>query len=244
TRSQANVLVNHKTPRLTFHNLPLEIQNEILSYLITFEHLFDLTLKECAWDAIIYQALQYYGEKWPVIHLLTPQYRFFYRYNTVRVFETDISTLLNHQSFPLVDQKAYENPPLVSITMDKTLRYYLASVIICIRTMFRPRNPDPGALLPELFSCPSLKILLIDYQEFDSMDHFDGEFKKIENFMMALAEKLGPEMVKVEGTYRTERGYVRLRRFVWTMAEFRNGRFEGSEKWRGVGSHESDDTYF
>ncbi|KAL8834535.1 MAG: hypothetical protein Q9176_007417 [Flavoplaca citrina] len=90
---------------------------------------------------------------------------------------------------------------------------------------------------------PSLKTVMIQYQDFDSVDDFDGEFKKIENFMVALAEKLGPEMVKVEGTYRYERGHVRIRRFVWSMAEFRDGRFEGSEKWRGIGLHESDESH-
>ena len=124
---------------------------------------------------------------------------------------------------------------MLSITKHKTLRYYLASVIVCFRTTFCPRSPDPAALLPELFSCPGLRTVVIDYQEFDSMDDLDGEFKKIESFMVALAEKLGPKTVKVEGTYRMERGHVRLRRSVKSMAELRNGRFEGSDKWRGVG---------
>ncbi|KAL8884722.1 MAG: hypothetical protein Q9215_007297 [Flavoplaca cf. flavocitrina] len=82
--------------------------------------------------------------------------------------------------------------------MDEPPRYYLANLIISIHTTFHPGNPDPGALLPQLFSCPSLKTVMIQYQDFDSVDDFDGEFKKIENFMVALAEKLGPEMVKMQ----------------------------------------------
>lgn len=76
--------------------------------------------------------------------------------------------------------------------MDRPLRYYLANLIIYIHTKFHPRNPDPGALLPEPLSCPKLKTVLIEYQEFDSMNDFDGEFKK-KNFMVARAKKLGPE---------------------------------------------------
>ncbi|KAL8864822.1 MAG: hypothetical protein Q9198_009623, partial [Flavoplaca austrocitrina] len=221
--------------------------DEILSYFIVFEYPFHLTLKEYVWDTTIHQVLKYYRQKWPVIELLTTKYRFidfFYRNNTIRVHEFDISTLLSHQTFPLVDQKAWNNLPVVSISMDRPLRDYLTSLIVCIQTTGHPGNPDPGSLLPELLSCPNLRTVVIEYQEFDSMDDFDGEFKKIENFMMALAEKLGPEMVKVEGSYNLVRGHLRTRKFGWSMAEFRNGRFEGSEKLRGLGLHESDESNF
>ncbi|KAL8759417.1 MAG: hypothetical protein Q9199_000787 [Rusavskia elegans] len=204
--SATTISQGHKPKLLPLFRLPLEIRDDILSYLLVTDSPIDFT------DGIYYEApsvnsvLEGTLRKFPVIDLIPSGYRFFYRYNTFHISCSQIPAFLDYRpTGPTVAAASEHSPPRNTIA---TPRHHITKLIVSIE------SDEAGPALHALLSCPSLMTLEIqtDSWDFDDVCEFYRLFRPIQDIGIELGEKLGAERVRVKGS-------VKRTLFIWSMAD-------------------------
>lgn len=217
--SATTISQGHKPKLLPVFSLPLEIRDEILSYLLVTDSPIDLT------GGIYYKApsvksvLEGTLRKFPVIDLIPSGYRFFYRYNIFHISPSQIPAFLDYRpTGPTVAAATEDSPPDNAVA---TPRHHITKLIVSIESYVA------GPALHALLACSSLKTLEIqtDCWDFDEFWEFYSLFRLIQDVCIELGKKLGAERLKVKGS-------VKRTIFIWSMAELKEEDCNGLRRWR------------
>ncbi|KAI4285049.1 MAG: hypothetical protein L6R38_000944 [Xanthoria sp. 2 TBL-2021] len=151
--SATTISQGHKPKLLPVFRLPLEIRDEILSYLLVTDSPIDFT------GGIYYKAprvksvLEGTLRKFPVIDLIPSGYRFFYRYNIFHISHSQIPAFLDYRPTGIAVAATTEDSP--PDNANATPRHHITKLIVSIE------SDEAGPALYALLSCPSLKTLEI-----------------------------------------------------------------------------------
>lgn len=221
--------------------LPTEMLQEIVAYLLVSD--CPIILKGNRESKFV-QSLRDIPRKFPAVEALPSGYSLFYRYNTFRIYNTYIPAFLerrhNWTPFPATESITTTSPvdaaPGTATTVITSPRDHVTSLMISHRfRLYSANSLKLDTNLRALLSCPQLKSLKIHVvATFQNLFELADLFRSIKDTCLLLGEKVGEGNLVVKGDAYDED-------FEWTMADFRQGYFDGEEEERDEDYDEAKD---